>query len=135
MRKIAVIGLGYVGLPLTLAFAQKCKVLGFDKKAARINELNRYYDRNHEMTEAMLKNKNLTFTHDPEDLKKADFFIVACPATGHQFPVRWNQDKVRHAENRGVRRLFLHDGIQRIVVLEIREIGVPGLSRHDLVFG
>lgn len=79
MRKIAVIGLGYVGLPLTVAFAQKVKVIGFDKRAARINELNRHYDRNHEMSESMLNHHNLTFTHDPEDLAQADFFIIAVP--------------------------------------------------------
>ncbi|MFI4956576.1 MAG: nucleotide sugar dehydrogenase [Gammaproteobacteria bacterium] len=79
MRKIAVVGLGYVGLPLTVAFAQQCKVIGFDKKAQRINELNKHYDHNHEISEAALSHKNLFFTHDPADLFKADFFIIAVP--------------------------------------------------------
>lgn len=79
MRKIAVIGLGYVGLPLAVAFAQLGKVICFDKKASRINELKRFFDRNHEMSETVLKNKNLVFTHDTEDLNAADFFIVAVP--------------------------------------------------------
>jgi UDP-N-acetyl-D-galactosamine dehydrogenase len=79
MRKICVIGLGYVGLPLAVAFAKHWKVICFDKKAPRINELKKHYDRNHEMTQDELSNKNLVFTHDQEDLMAADFFIVAVP--------------------------------------------------------
>lgn len=79
MRKIAIIGLGYVGLPLAMAFAEKFKVIGFDKKTERIKELCEGYDRNHELTKEQLSNKNLHFTSTPSDLKNADFYIVAVP--------------------------------------------------------
>lgn len=79
MRKIAIVGLGYVGLPLAVAFGEKHKVIGFDKKNSRIRELKEGYDRNHEISEERLKSKNLHFTSDANDLSKADFFIVAVP--------------------------------------------------------
>jgi UDP-N-acetyl-D-galactosamine dehydrogenase len=79
MRKIAIIGLGYVGLPLAVAFSEKFKVIAFDKKAARVNELKEGYDRNHEISKEQLANPHLHLTADPNDLDKANFFIVAVP--------------------------------------------------------
>jgi UDP-N-acetyl-D-glucosamine/UDP-N-acetyl-D-galactosamine dehydrogenase len=78
-RKIAVIGLGYVGLPLAVAFANKQQIIAFDINQARIKELKSGYDATGEVDSAELGKSDLIFTHNPDDLKEADFFIIAVP--------------------------------------------------------
>ena len=78
--KIAIIGLGYVGLPLTLEFAKNRKVIGFDLKKKRIEELNSGIDKNFEFNKEEIENtKNLNFTNNEEDLKYANCFIITVP--------------------------------------------------------
>src|SRR6202008_3201009 len=77
--KIAVIGLGYVGLPIALAFAKKVKVIGFDINAGRVAMMNKGVDPSNELTKKDFANSNITFTHKLEDLKTANFFIIAVP--------------------------------------------------------
>ena len=76
---IAVIGLGYVGLPIALAFAKKVKVIGFDINAARVDLMKKGIDPSNELTKTDFENSDIVFTHKLEDLKKARFFIVAVP--------------------------------------------------------
>ncbi|MBX9924880.1 MAG: nucleotide sugar dehydrogenase [Hyphomicrobiaceae bacterium] len=77
---IAVIGLGYVGLPLAAYFAQKFPVSGFDIDPKRINELKAGVDRTREVTdEEMAAAKHLTFTTSPADLTACNFFVVTVP--------------------------------------------------------
>ncbi len=79
-RKIAVIGLGYVGLPVAVAFARSgVAVLGFDIDRQRVNELTSGRDRTLEVEPADLKQPSLRFTHDPARLADADFYIVTVP--------------------------------------------------------
>ncbi len=79
-RGYAVVGLGYVGLPVALAFARHFKpVTGFDVSSARIAELKRSADRTSEVTEADLSGTSLMLTDDPAALAAASFFIVAVP--------------------------------------------------------
>jgi UDP-N-acetyl-D-galactosamine dehydrogenase len=79
-KTIAVIGLGYVGLPLAVEFGKKRPVIGFDIKHARIEELQRGYDRTSEVTEQELScAKELVFTNDLEALRKAEIFLVTVP--------------------------------------------------------
>lgn len=78
-QKIAVVGLGYVGLPVAVAFGNKTNVIGFDINENRINELNNNYDKTNEVTEEELKETNITFTSNSQDLKKATFIIIAVP--------------------------------------------------------
>lgn len=87
--KVAVIGLGYVGLPLAVAFAKKRKVLGFDVNAARIEELQEGIDATGEVSNLDLKNREqLSFTTDERQLSHADIFIVTVPTpiTPHKTP-------------------------------------------------
>ena len=78
--KLAIIGLGYVGLPLTLEFAKNRKVIGFDLKKKRIEELNSGIDKNFEFNKEEIENtKNLNFTNNEEDLKYANCFIITVP--------------------------------------------------------
>lgn len=79
-RTIAVIGLGYVGLPVAVAFARAgVPVVGFDVDAARIAELKLGRDRTLEVDTADLQHPNLIFSADEAALAKADFFIVTVP--------------------------------------------------------
>ena len=84
--KLAIIGLGYVGLPLALEFAKKRSVIGFDINETRINELNSGFDRNYELSKKELKNsKNLKFTHIKDELKSANCYIITVPTPINQF--------------------------------------------------
>ncbi|MEB8108835.1 nucleotide sugar dehydrogenase [Staphylococcus equorum] len=78
-RNIAVVGLGYVGLPVAVTFGNKHKVIGFDINEERIQELKNGYDRTNEVTSENLGKTSIYFTSDSNDLKKADFIIVAVP--------------------------------------------------------
>ncbi|MGH8293083.1 MAG: nucleotide sugar dehydrogenase [Gammaproteobacteria bacterium] len=79
MRKISVIGLGYVGLPVAVAFGHRAEVIGFDVKPERIAELRAGHDRTGEVTDAELRQARILFTGDVTDLRQADFHIVAVP--------------------------------------------------------
>ncbi len=76
---IAVLGLGYVGLPVALAFAKKFAAVGFDIDAAKVRELVEGYDRNHEVPADVLKATSLVMTSQPADLAKVTFWVVAVP--------------------------------------------------------
>lgn len=76
---VAVIGLGYVGLPLASAFGQILPTIGYDINKQRIQELKEGYDRNGELSEAELKSPYLEFTDDPVRIREANFIIVAVP--------------------------------------------------------
>jgi UDP-N-acetyl-D-galactosamine dehydrogenase len=76
---IAVIGLGYVGLPVALAFGKKFQTLGFDISAERIAELRAGVDRNRESTADELAASSVTYTGEVADLEPANFFVVAVP--------------------------------------------------------
>src|ERR1700722_3509329 len=79
-RKIAVIGLGYVGLPVAAAFARAgSPVVGFDIDQTRIRELKAGQDRTREVEASDLKLPSLSFTSEPPALQDSDFFIVTVP--------------------------------------------------------
>ena len=78
-RTVSVIGLGYVGLPVAVAFGKKKRTIGFDLNTSRIQQLQKGFDKNNEITEQELKGSDILFTSNPSDLKKADFHIVAVP--------------------------------------------------------
>ncbi|MBL4818362.1 MAG: nucleotide sugar dehydrogenase [Deltaproteobacteria bacterium] len=76
---ISVLGLGYVGLPLAVAFSKHYRVIGFDIKTSRVAELQAGLDRTGEVTSDVLHNKNLSLHSDPEALEGANFHIVTVP--------------------------------------------------------
>jgi UDP-N-acetyl-D-galactosamine dehydrogenase len=79
-RKIAVIGLGYVGLPVAVAFSKVgSQLIGFDINAKRIKELKSGIDRTNEVEHRELERTTINFTTDPHALRAADFFIVTVP--------------------------------------------------------
>ncbi|KOY88206.1 UDP-N-acetyl-D-galactosamine dehydrogenase [bacterium 336/3] len=76
---VAVIGLGYVGLPIALAFARKIKVIGFDINEARVKMMQNNQDPSNELDSSEFEGCDITFTNQLSDLQKATFFIVAVP--------------------------------------------------------
>lgn len=78
-RKIAVVGLGYVGLPIAVAFGKRQRVIGFDINKAKVAELQKGLDRTGEVSSSDLKTSDVQYTFQPSDLKAADFIIVAVP--------------------------------------------------------
>jgi UDP-N-acetyl-D-galactosamine dehydrogenase len=79
-KNIAIIGLGYVGLPLAVEFGKIHPVMGFDIHKQRITELKNGFDRTHEVSvEELNTAKNLQYTHQLDDLKNCNIFIVTVP--------------------------------------------------------
>ena len=77
--KLAVIGLGYVGLPIALEFARKVKVIGFDINKERVAMMRDHVDPSKELVASDFEGCDIQFTADLDDLKEATFFIVAVP--------------------------------------------------------
>jgi UDP-N-acetyl-D-galactosamine dehydrogenase len=77
--KLAVIGLGYVGLPIALEFARTIQVIGFDINQGRVDMMRNNVDPSQELDAAAFEGCDIHFTSDLEDLKEATFFIVAVP--------------------------------------------------------
>ena len=77
--RLAVIGLGYVGLPIALEFAKKISVIGFDINKKRVEMMRNGIDPSKEVEAAEFKGRDIEFTDDLATLKKARFFIIAVP--------------------------------------------------------
>ena len=85
--KISVSGLGYVGLPVLIAFSKLDEVVGFDINSQRIHDLSLGVDKNNEVNKEDLINSNIKFSNNIQDIKAANFHIVAVPT-----PVSKNND-------------------------------------------
>lgn len=77
--KLAVIGLGYVGLPIALEFAKKIKVVGFDINSERVEMMKKHIDPSKELEAEAFEGTDILFTDDVDDLKDCTFFVVAVP--------------------------------------------------------
>lgn len=78
-KKISVIGLGYVGLPIALEFAKNSSVIGFDIKPERVEMMKNNIDPSNELEANDFVDRDILFTANPDDLAQADFHIVAVP--------------------------------------------------------
>ncbi len=78
-EKLSLVGLGYVGMPIAVAFARKINVIGFDLNAAKIDLYKSGIDPTNEVGNDVIKNTKVDFTADPAKLKEAKFHIVAVP--------------------------------------------------------
>jgi len=78
-EKIALIGLGYVGMPIAVAFSKKAKVIGFDHNAKKIEQYQKGIDPTKEVGDDIIKDCTVEFTADPGKLREAKFHIVAVP--------------------------------------------------------
>lgn len=77
--KLALVGLGYVGLPIALEFAKRVKVVGFDINQSRVDMMRRGEDPSRELEASDFVDRDITFTADINDLNDVNFFIVAVP--------------------------------------------------------
>lgn len=77
--KLAVVGLGYVGLPIALEFADRYSVLGFDINEERVEMLNQHMDPSRELSKDKFKNKKIKYTHRVDRIEDAQFYVVAVP--------------------------------------------------------
>lgn len=78
-EKISLVGLGYVGMPIAVAFAKKCKVIGFDLNAQKVAMYKSGIDPTKEVGDEAIRETKVEFTSDPEKLLEAKFHIVAVP--------------------------------------------------------
>ncbi|NOU16878.1 MAG: nucleotide sugar dehydrogenase [Bacteroidales bacterium] len=78
-EKLAVIGLGYVGLPIALEFARKLSVIGFDIKPDRVELMKKGIDPSRELESDAFKGCDIQYTHRLEEIKEAKFYVVAVP--------------------------------------------------------
>ena len=78
-EKLSLVGLGYVGMPIAVAFARKIKVVGFDLNAAKIDLYKSGVDPTNEVGDDVIKDTTVEFTADPSKLREAKFHIVAVP--------------------------------------------------------
>ncbi len=78
-EKLALVGLGYVGMPIAVAFAKKLDVIGFDFNAAKIEKYRSGIDPTNEVGDEAVKETTVEFTADPKKLSEAKFIIVAVP--------------------------------------------------------
>ncbi len=85
--KLAVIGLGYVGLPIALEFAKKISVIGFDINKKRIDMMREGIDPSKEVNKTEFENRDIIFTDDLDILKQASFFVVAVPTPVDKYNV------------------------------------------------
>ena len=86
-KKLAIIGLGYVGLPIALEFAKKIKVVGFDINAERIQMMQNKIDPSQELESSAFDGCDIQFTNDLEILKQANFYIVAVPTPVDEYNI------------------------------------------------
>ena len=125
-RNISVTGLGYVGLPVAVAFGKRSRVVGFDIDAGRIEELRRCTDRTHAVDPADLAETDVRFTTDAAELREADFHIVAAPT-----PIdRTNRPDLR-ALLEAARMVGRHVESGDIVVFE--STVYPGVTEEECV--
>ena len=78
-KKISVVGLGYVGLPLALCFAEKFKVIGFDINVERVQMMREGKDPSQELESSAFENRDISFHAEPEILKEASIHVIAVP--------------------------------------------------------
>ena len=125
-RSVSVIGLGYVGLQVAVAFGKRARVVGFDIDAGRIEELRRCTDRTRAVEPADLAETDVRFTSNAAELGEADFHIVAAPT-----PI----DRTRKPDLRpllgAARTVGLHLGRGDIVVFE--STVYPGVTEEECV--
>lgn len=135
-RKIAVIGMGYVGMPLAIAFAKKFEVVGFDIDECKINKYKNNIDPTGEIGEEILKSTTLRFTSNEEDIKESDFYIITVPTpikpdnTPNLYPIESATSTIAKYINKGdyiVYESTVYPGVTEDVCVPLLE-SITGLS-------
>ncbi len=125
-QTVCVVGLGYVGLPLAVAFAKHLRTIGYDVSEERVQELKQGYDRNGETPESELHQPNLILTTDPTLIREADFVIITVPT-----PV----DKAKRPDLRPMLNASRTVGqnLKRGAVVVYESTVYPGCTEEDCV--
>lgn len=125
-QTVCVVGLGYVGLPLAVAFAKHLRTIGYDVSEERVQELKQGYDRNGEIPESELRQPNLTLTTDPTLMREADFVIITVPT-----PV----DKAKRPDLRPMLNASRTVGqnLKRGAIVVYESTVYPGCTEEDCV--
>lgn len=124
--KLALVGLGYVGLPIALEFAKKVSVIGFDINESRLSKMRLGIDPCNELDKSAFENVDIEFTSSMDKLKEASFFIVAVPT-----PIdKYNKPDLTPllAASRSVGKVLKHGGY---VVYE--STVYPGCTEEDCI--
>lgn len=100
-KKLAVIGLGYVGLPIALEFAKNLKVIGFDINEKRIEMMRNKKDPSNELDSSAFDGCDIHFTADLDELREANFFIVAVPTPVDKYNVPDLRPLIKSSETIG----------------------------------
>ena len=104
-KKLAVIGLGYVGLPLALSLAKKFKVIGFDINDSRIEKMKQHIDPSKELDSSEFIGRDISFTSAQSDLLQANFFIVVpTPVDEHKVPDLTPVIKASHTVGKALKK-------------------------------
>ena len=120
---LALVGLGYVGMPIAVAFAQKINVIGFDFNEKKIEEYKSGVDPTNEVGDEVIKNTSVEFTANPKRLREAKFIIVAVPT-----PV--NDDHTPNlAPVEGASR-FVGQNLQRGSIVVFESTVYPGVTEE-----
>lgn len=125
-RKLAVIGLGYVGMPLAVAFSKKVSVIGFDLNKDKIKAYENGIDATKEIGDAEIKASDVCFTYDDKKLAEADFYIVAVPT-----PVRQDKSPDLSSIYSATRMIGQHLKKGAIVVYE--STVYPGVTEEECI--
>lgn len=134
MSIVAVVGLGYVGLPLAVEFGKVFETIGYDLSAAKIDHFRRHEDPTGEVSrEQFAAAKRLTVTHDPKDLARADFLVVAVPTpvdAGHNpdfFPLVSASETCGRHMKRGATVVYE----STVYPGATEEVCIPVLEKHS----
>ena len=125
-RNISVVGLGYVGLPVAVAFGKGARVVGFDIDAGRIEELRRGVDRTREVEPADLAQADVRLTSDPAELRAANFHIVAVPT-----PIDRTKKPDLRALLGAARTVGLH--LERGAIVVFESTVYPGVTEEECI--
>ena len=124
IQTISVVGLGYVGLPIAVAFGKHVEVVGYDINDARVASLQAGQDPSGEVSTAQIESAKLTFTSDPSQLANASFHIVAVPT-----PLLGSREPDLEPLLSASRTVGAHMKKGDIVVFESTVIDVKGVFR------
>ena len=125
-ESLAVVGLGYVGMPIAVEFAKKINVIGFDYNSEKINLYKNGVDPTNEVGNDSIINTTVTFTDDPASLKKAKFIIVAVPT-----PV--NDDHTPNLTPVEGASKFVGENLQKGSVVVFESTVYPGVTEEICV--
>ncbi len=125
-KSLAVLGLGYVGLPIALEFAEKLKVVGFDIDDGRVQQMRKGIDPSREIAAEKFEGKDIHFTSKVEDLSEVSFFVVAVPTPVDQHKIP-NLNPLKNACN------YIGEVLKKGDYVIFESTVYPGCTEEDCI--